>query len=151
MQLLLADLAGVRNGRWMTRELAVGGLVQKEAFEALAKGGVDTVVDLRRAEEMDWEEKPAAEGVGLSYVHMPVGGLEDMDSRWLANFDRLLKSEGSILVHCASGNRVGAAFALHAHHYRGATVEEALRIGKRHGLRGLEVQLKQLWSDSVQD
>ena len=151
MQLRLADLSGVRNGRWMTRELAVGGLVQKEAFEDLAKGGLDTVVDLRRAEEMEWDARASAEGEGLVYVHMPVGGLEDIDSEWLATFDKILKGDGSILVHCASGNRVGAAFALHAHHYRGATTEEALGIGKRHGLSGLEDELKTRWSDRSQD
>ena len=150
MQLELPDLSGVRNGRWMSRRLAVGGVVDEEAFEVLAQDGLKIVVDLRRSQEMLKAEQPLAEEAGLIYVHMPVGGLEDMTADWLLEFGRIVGGDESTLIHCASGNRVGAAFALHAHHHRGATFEEAVLIGRRHGLTGLEAALRDLWGDSLE-
>ena len=47
------------------------------------------------------------------------------------------QARGNVLIHCASGNRVGALVALHARG-TGATPDEALALGKAAGLAGLE-------------
>ncbi len=43
-------------------------------------------------------------------------------------------TEGEVLVHCGSSNRVGALLALRAFYHEGATVEEAMDIGAVAGM-----------------
>ncbi len=45
--------------------------------------------------------------------------------------------EGPVLLHCRTGNRVGALLALRAS-MQGASDEEALEIGRKAGLGSLE-------------
>src|SRR5690606_38327465 len=50
--------------------------------------------------------------------------------------------EGPALVHCASGNRVGALAALRAAWLQGADEEAAIAEGRRWGLRSLETEVR---------
>ena len=50
-------------------------------------------------------------------------------------------------MHCASGNRVGAFFALKAFKYDGKSADESLKIGKAAGLTSLEGKVKALMSE----
>ena len=45
-------------------------------------------------------------------------------------------------VHCGSGNRVGALMALRAYEYEGASLEEAIEIGKSAGMTRLEGEVR---------
>ena len=55
-----------------------------------------------------------------------------------ANLDQILSDyDGPVLVHCGSGNRVGALLALRQS-LLGADDEDALAYGKSAGLTGLE-------------
>jgi hypothetical protein len=45
------------------------------------------------------------------------------------------------LVHCASGNRVGALFALKAHFVDGLSVPYSLAFGRTAGLDSLDVEV----------
>ena len=47
------------------------------------------------------------------------------------------------MVHCASGNRVGALFALKAFHLEDADVESALASGREAGLTKLEETIRE--------
>ena len=138
LQLTLADLSGVVNGRWVTKTTAVGGAVEASALTQLSEGGVKRIVNLRSSGELSGDEAGLSEAAGLEFVHMPVSGVADFTSEFLQEFERVLSDDRATLFHCASGNRVGAAFALHAQAHRGATLEEALEIGRRHGLTSLE-------------
>ena len=64
----------------------------------------------------------------------------------MQTLDRLLaQAEGErTLLHCASGNRVGALMALRAAWLHGASDEEALAIGRAHGLASLRGQVEML-------
>jgi protein tyrosine phosphatase (PTP) superfamily phosphohydrolase (DUF442 family) len=59
-------------------------------------------------------------------------------------FDQLLKDSAKedVLVHCASGNRVGAMLALRARWIEGKSAEEALAIGKAAGMTGMTDAVK---------
>ena len=73
----------------------------------------------------------------------PIGSVADFSPELLAKLDQILGEEVTTLVHCASGNRVGAAFALHAQAFGGASVEEAMTLGERHGLTSMSSAIRQ--------
>ena len=55
-----------------------------------------------------------------------------------ANEDGDKEDDGEVLLHCASGNRVGALLALAAVQVDGASPEAALTLGRAAGLKSLE-------------
>ena len=48
-----------------------------------------------------------------------------------------------MLLHCASGNRVGALLALMAYHEEGVSRRQALDVGRAAGLGALESEVDQ--------
>jgi len=54
-----------------------------------------------------------------------------------------------VLLHCSSGNRVGALFAARAYYLAGEDVEQALQVGRTSGLTRLEAPLREQWSASA--
>jgi uncharacterized protein (TIGR01244 family) len=127
--------------------LLTGGQVTFEHLEQAAREGYRTVINLR---PLDEPEQPAGEAervreLGMEYVHIPVAGGEDVrpeNARLLAD---ALARDGALpaIVHCKSGNRVGALLALGAHHVDGATPEEALALGLDAGLTRLEPTVRE--------
>ena len=111
--------------------------------EALAQAkalGVELVVNLRSLEEdPGFDERATVESLGMRYVHIPMKGGESLTQENLAAFAQALSStSGGALLHCRTGNRVGALWALDAAHNRGKSVEEALAEGRQAGLTKLE-------------
>jgi uncharacterized protein (TIGR01244 family) len=118
-----------------------------EALVNLPAAGVRTVINLRPASETpDLDEKSLVEKAGMKYHSLPIAGVAGLTRDNVATFDRLLaeSQEGKVLLHCASGNRVGAMMALRARWVQGKSAEEALAIGKGAGLKGLEADVKTL-------
>ena len=109
---------------------------------ALARAGVFTIINLRApGESMDFDEIDVARRLGLRYVAIPVAGEPDVTEDTVRRFSGELaraRNEGGVLVHCASGNRVGALLALDLGLTQGAPREEALALGRAAGLLSLE-------------
>lgn len=135
-----SSLAGLRNGQWVSEQVAVGGAPDAAILKALAESGLGLVINLQTAREVGFDEKAVVEGLGMTYLHLPVSSLGDLTEDLLKTLYSRLPPEGQkkVLVHCASGNRVGAAFALMAQRFDGATVFEAIAVGRQHGLTQLE-------------
>lgn len=118
-----------------------GGQPTRAELARLGGIGVRSVVNLRPpAEDPGFDEAAEAAALGLDYACLPVAGADDLDDATVARFGALLEAgqaRGDVLIHCASGNRVGALVALHARG-TGATPDEALALGKAAGLAGLE-------------
>lgn len=114
------------------------GQPQEQHWEALANSGITTVVDLRGPDEDRGHDEPShARQAGLSYHNLPVDGAAGVTRETAERLDALIaQAPGPVLVHCGSGNRVGALLALRAH-ANGASPEEALALGERGGLRQL--------------
>jgi uncharacterized protein (TIGR01244 family) len=113
----------------------------------LPAAGVRTVINLRPASETpDLDEKSLVENAGMAYRWLPIAGSAGLTRENVSAFDRMLaeSGEGRVLVHCASGNRVGAMMALRARWVQAKSPEEALAIGKGAGLKGLEGDVKAL-------
>lgn len=107
---------------------------------ALAKeAGFTTVVDMRRpTEDRGMDEAAEVAALGMSYITLPVDGANGVTYDNAAELDKILAAaDGPVLLHCASGNRVGALHAL-SQKMAGATNEEALAAGKVAGLTRLE-------------
>ena len=115
------------------------GQPDKEILAAAKDAGFVAVVDLRGAEEdRGIDEAGEVEALGMTYVALPISGGGDVTFENAARLDKILSEiDGPVLMHCASGNRVGALVALRASQ-AGASDEEALAAGRAAGLTRLE-------------
>jgi uncharacterized protein (TIGR01244 family) len=107
---------------------------------------VQVVVNLRGAEEpVDFDEARLVEELGMTYFHLPIASAQDLNPENTRAFGALLEAIGGqpALMHCASGNRVGALHALHAGTTLGADVETALEHGRAHGMTSLEPAVRE--------
>jgi uncharacterized protein (TIGR01244 family) len=112
----------------------------------LRPAGITTIIDLRPDQETpDLDEKAVAEQTGLKYRNLPIASPADLTLENVQKFDQLLKNSAqeNVLMHCASGNRVGAMMALRARWLQGKSEEEALAIGKSAGLTGMTDAVKE--------
>ncbi len=113
------------------------------AFEIVAKSGYVAVIDLRGpSENRGLDEKSVVEELGLEYIEFPLVGSESISFANAKRLDVLLNDiDGPVLLHCGSGNRVGAILALR-HSLQGADDEDAMQYGKSAGLTSLEPVVK---------
>ncbi|HEV7272215.1 beta-lactamase hydrolase domain-containing protein [Pseudoxanthomonas sp.] len=126
--------------------LHTGGQPSLEDLARVQSQGVRTVIDLRGAQEdRGYDAAAEARRLGMAYVALPIAGKDDISPANARALQDLLKAqEGDVLLHCASGNRVGALLALGAA-LEGASQEDALTLGRAAGLTSLEpVVLEQL-------
>lgn len=127
--------------------LYTGGQPDAVQLQAAADAGIEAVIDLRpRQETPDFDQRHLVRELDMDYHYRPIRGATDLtrDSvQWLD--ERLAETEGrNTLLHCSSGNRVGAMMALRAHWLYDASPEEALDIGREAGLTGLEDDVRRL-------
>jgi uncharacterized protein (TIGR01244 family) len=125
--------------------VCTGGRPRPQQLRQARAAGVKTVVSLcSPSERDDYDEGTLAAALGMRYLNIPVAGPGDLT---LANASLLAEAlhdaPGSpVLVHCASGNRVGALFALKAHLIDGLTIERSIAIGCSAGLTTLESEVR---------
>src|SRR5690606_2199210 len=121
-----------------------GGRISADDLPTLRAAGIVHVIDLTPdAETPGFDEANAVRAAGLAYDNLPIAGAADLSPASVAAFDQLLRDvEGPALVHCASGNRVGALAALRAAWLQGADEEAAIAEGRRWGLRSLETEVR---------
>lgn len=113
-------------------------------WDRLAEAGVRTVVDIREAwEPRGHDEEAMVAAAGLRYVHIPFGHGRIADE----TFDRVRatmrdRGDAPVVVHCASGNRVGGALIPWWVLDEGMSEEEALQAAVNAGLasRALAVE-----------
>ncbi|MDA0705601.1 MAG: protein tyrosine phosphatase family protein [Proteobacteria bacterium] len=119
--------------------LTSAGQPNEQQFELLAEAGYQAVVDLRgESEDRGLDEAAVLEKLGLDYIVLPLSSPDTISMENARYLDEILSDyEGPVLVHCGSGNRVGALLALRES-LRGASDEDALAYGKSAGMTGLE-------------
>ncbi len=124
----------------MSDYLWIGGQPSLDEFSMLQKLGICHVINLRPEIEMQgFDEGEHVALLGMTYRHLPIRGMDDLTPQAAELFDEQLQAaEGPVLVHCASGNRVGALFALRAFFVQVEDADTALQIGRQHGLTKLE-------------
>ena len=116
----------------------------KEALEILAKNGLKHVINLRPADEMDWDEQAWVESLGMQYHSIPVAGAKGITAENAAKLRDLLSALETepTLLHCSSSNRVGGLRALMAYEDNGGNVDAAIDAGRQWGLTGLADQVR---------
>ncbi len=117
-----------------------GGQPSEEQLARAAAAGYRTVINLRMPSEdgVADEEARVAE-LGMQYVSLPIDGADGIteeNARALA--ESLETSERPVLLHCGSGNRIGALLALSSYYVEGKSADEAIQYGLDSGLTGLE-------------
>ena len=136
----------IPNAKAPSPGLLVGGQPTAEHLAHLADQGFELIIDLRgQEEERGMDEKSTVEALGLQYMALPIPDRASLNWNTAAELDALLEStEGKVLVHCRSGNRVGSLFALRAALSPEVSMEEALAIGRVHGMTSLEDHVRPL-------
>lgn len=119
--------------------ILVGGQPTPDQFEKVSELGYKTVINLRGPDEEGNTDPTLVEGLGMTYVSLPVNGSADLtEERARALAEALEDAESPVIVHCASGNRVGGLFALKAFYIDNLSPEEALEVGKASGVTRAE-------------
>jgi len=113
-------------------------------------GEVQTALEATQDSNFNFDEEDAAKKVGIKYFSLPVASAEDLTVENVRVLDQLLQSLNNekVVLHCSSGNRVGALLALRAFHVQGKPRDEALALGRAAGLTRLEPVVKKLLSVS---
>lgn len=126
-------------------QLYTAGQPSAAELQQAAAAGVTTLIDLRQPDEdRGFDETAAAERLGLRYVRIPVAGAAGLTpANAQALRTALAQSQGPVLLHCASGNRVGALLAL-MQAQQGASVEDALQFGRDAGMTSLDARTRAL-------
>jgi uncharacterized protein (TIGR01244 family) len=119
--------------------LTSSGQPDAEQLALFAEVGYVAVVDLRgESENRGLDEVTVVESLGLDYVNLPISGADSISWENAAKLEEILSSfDGPVLVHCGSGNRVGALLAL-AKSENGADDEDAIAYGRAAGMTSLE-------------
>ncbi|NNC63549.1 MAG: hypothetical protein HKN84_02080 [Gammaproteobacteria bacterium] len=114
-------------------------------LERLSAAGYAAVIDLRLPSEERGlaNERASVEGQGMSYIPLPIDSRTDITFDKANELDRILAEiDGPVLIHCGSGNRVGALMSLRAS-MNGADDETAVEAGKQTGLTRLEPAVRE--------
>ncbi|VAX39762.1 hypothetical protein MNBD_PLANCTO02-31 [hydrothermal vent metagenome] len=106
-------------------------------FAEAKKRGVKIILNVRTKREVKWNEKAAAEKIGLEFYHVPFGGNQLLNDKVFEKILPLLANQKKkpLLFHCGSANRVGAVWAAHRALNDGLTIEQAFKEAKEVGLR----------------
>lgn len=113
------------------------GQPDQAAVEQYAADGFKTVIDLRTAgEDRGMDEPAVVEAAGMKYVSLPIGRSDITYEKAQQLDDLLASADGPVVLHCGSGNRVGALMALRAS-LKGKSDDDALEVGREFGLTGL--------------
>lgn len=139
----------IPNARTPLEGVLSGGQPTPEALAAAAAAGYRTIVNLRSQAEMDalegWDEAATIADLGMEYVFLPMAGAEGLTADNARRLAEVLADPDNrpMMVHCASGNRVGGLLALKAFYVDGEDAETALEIGLAGGLTKLEEAVRQ--------
>lgn len=139
-----AELPALANAVSPAPGIVSAGRLALADVERVRAAGIRHVIDLTPdAETPDFDEAAAVRDAGLTYSNLPLRGPADLTRENVLAFDALVRdAKRPVLVHCASGNRVGAMAALRAAWVEGRPPDEAVAIGRAWGLKGLEDEVR---------
>jgi protein tyrosine phosphatase (PTP) superfamily phosphohydrolase (DUF442 family) len=134
-------LDGVPNVCQLLPTVVTGGQPSAAHMAGFKAAGGQVVLDLRDPmEPRPLDEAASVAALGMEYVNVPVGAGTLTD----ATLDRVLgvlrqAGDRQVMVHCASGNRVGGALLPYLMLDQGLEEEDAVGQAMRVGLRSAEL------------
>ena len=134
---------GINNFRAPESDVLATGQPTAEQFEIMAEQGIKHVINLRTlGEDAGFDEKTIVESLGMSYHSIPVsvgeGGINPENSQALQSLLEEFGDEGAV-VHCATGNRVGALISLSVFE-DGGSLDDSIAEGARWGMTSERLQ-----------
>jgi len=132
------------NYRRTTPQIATSGVIRQGGVAELKRLGFKTILDLRTAPEGTAREQAAVAKAGMDYYNIEISRAPITPAQVKA-FGKLVANKANypILVHCASGNRVGAMWVLQRIG-QGVPADAAFKEGRAIGLApGRERQVRQ--------
>ena len=127
-------MALINHERRLPNGTLIGGEPSPEQLKSLVDSGFTSMISLRALGESQHSVADYAKQ-GVELIHLPISASNDFTEAFLKEFDdALTTSEQPIVIFCATGNRVGAALALHGFKYGDLNAEAALDLGQRAGL-----------------
>jgi len=109
-----SSIHGVKNFHQVDEHVFRGAQPTDEGFDALAKLGIKTVIDLREQGPRSSAEEKYVTAAGMSYVSIPMTGLTPPTQSEITRILALPEdtSKGPVFVHCMRGaDRTGAVIA----------------------------------------
>jgi tyrosine-protein phosphatase SIW14 len=154
--------AGVDRFHRVDDRLFRGAQPTEAGLKSLWDAGVRTVINLRDDNDIGYDERTAAEALGMKWINIPIqDGSFFTQSRRIpeeairAFFDAVDSSApGPIFVHCRRGtDRTGAIVAFYRIARQGwpsdKAAKEARDVGMRSWYRGLQQQIKEFTPQST--
>jgi protein tyrosine phosphatase (PTP) superfamily phosphohydrolase (DUF442 family) len=136
--LVALELPGMRNVHAMNG-LVLAGQPNPAGLQAVHDLGGKSVLNSRTQAEMDkagFDERSVVEGLGMTYEYLPWNGPDQLSDEILDRTRAFLRdAPRPALYHCASANRVGAAWIAYRVLDEGLGFDEALAEGRLVGLR----------------
>ena len=117
--------------------LYFAGQPDPSGFAQAAAAGVTQVINIRGAEEVNWDISAAVQNAGMEYHHVPlVLSREGIDAASAARISELVQALAgeTVLIHCASGNRVAVWWALHLAAEHGMKVDDVIQLAELAGM-----------------
>lgn len=135
---LPASIKHVENGLYSASQPSPAELRELQTL------GVKTVISLRNPAETDWDEAALVSELGMKFINLPVAGAAGINEENARTLARLIEKhdEEPLLVHCGSGNRVGALMAAAANKVDNQDIETSIAIGKKWGMTTLEPKVR---------
>jgi len=130
------DFSNIQNFLCVTEGICTGGQPSMENLEKMKAQGVRSVVNLRRANEYNFEEEAAtSKNLDLRYFHIPV----DKNNLKDEQVEEFLKVTGDpqnrpIFIHCTSANRVGTFWMIRRVLFDKWKVEDAEAEARKVGM-----------------
>jgi uncharacterized protein (TIGR01244 family) len=115
-QVTKSTMAGVTNFAQVETTVACAGIIKPESVAGIRKMGFASIIDLQLADEANANipaETEAAKAAGIAFIHIPFSSSKPDP----AVADQFLKTISETanqpaFIHCASGNRAAAMWAI---------------------------------------
>lgn len=143
---LIAGTIEIPNARLIDERLLLGGQPTEAQLTEMAEAGYVRIVNLRGPGENGSieNERELVESLGMEYVAIPIASGNDFSAEAIQALQKATAdSDEKVVVHCASGNRVGVLFALKAFKLDGLSADAAKELGAAYGMRGMPAQVEE--------
>jgi len=102
----------IKNYNRATSKIVTSGVLTEKGIDQLSEHGFKTIIDLRtKAEGTATEEKYVQEKGSIKYINVPYNGSSITDEQLDLFTKHIDESEYPLIIHCGSGNRVGAMWS----------------------------------------
>jgi tyrosine-protein phosphatase SIW14 len=139
------SVPGIERFHKVNEKVYRGAQPNAQGFQALAKLGVKTVVDLRESGSRSVEEQKMVTAAGMKYVSIPMQGLATPVPADIARAAAILNDEaaGPVFVHCRQGvDRTGTVVAVYRMNHDKWDNAKAMAEAKAMGMHWIQKPLQ---------